>query len=93
MGKKREHKTMEQLRQQVAEEIPYVVGQGQKCTQARTRRLKELFRRHGYPTHTPSGLAGIGLEGGGQNKVSAEPGDNKRLSTKRTRAIRGQRVA
>ena len=40
--------TREELQAQVNEEIPYVVGDGKKCLNARTQRLRVLYRKYGY---------------------------------------------
>lgn len=93
MGKKREHKTPEQLRKQVEEEIPYVVGRGKFCLQARTRRLKELLSRHG---HSVAGAPGVLWDGptsgaGGSAVGQYIPHTSNRDTD--TPKFRGQRVA
>lgn len=103
MGKKREHMTVEQCKAQVEKEIPYAVGNGTNCVQRRTRRLKELYRRHGYDVSNAPGIMGVqsfngngcisghrgvGIGGGGRtNTDSSDPIDVGH------RYFKGQRVA
>lgn len=42
-----------QLRLQVNEEIPYVVGKGQATIQKRHTRLRALMKEYGYDDKTP----------------------------------------
>lgn len=76
MGKKREHKTEAELRKQVEEEIPYVVGKGSSCIQARAKRLKVLFQRHGYPT--TSAPSGFGTFAGAAQEIHSASGNRRR---------------
>lgn len=94
MGKKREHMTVEQCKSQVEEEIPYEVGKGTQCVQRRSRRLKELYKRHGHDVVNP-------MQVGGFFGGSAAGGDQRpKMGTamRNTGAVdvphfRGQRVA
>lgn len=104
MGKKREHKTEAELRKQVEEEIPYVVGKGNDCIQRRSKRLKELFRRYGYSIDiAPSGFGSFpGAKANGAPSLvgernsggyQTETGENAMPSLTTTPRYRGQRLA
>lgn len=76
MGKTREHMTVEECKAQVEAEIPYEVGNGTQCVQRRSRRLKELYRRHGHDVINPmavGGFNGWGTAGGDHRTKIGNP--------------------
>lgn len=101
MGKKREYMTLEQIKAFVSEEIPYVVGQGNKCIQARAKRMKELMRRHGHDVSghvgvmpvTFGGGTGMGSAGGGSSTSGTSRDDTDGSFNVGHKGFRGQRIA
>jgi hypothetical protein len=101
MGKKREHMTIEQIKEFVAEEIPYVVGQGNKCIQARAARMKELMRRHGHDISLHVGVMPVSFAGGASGGTISGSGSSSGGSRDDAdgsfhvghKHFRGQRVA
>ena len=44
--------SLDEIRAIVEEEIPYVVGEGNKCINQRATRTKKLMRANGHPIYT-----------------------------------------
>lgn len=99
MGKKREHMTIEQIKAQVEEEIPYVVGQGTQCVQKRAKRQKELMKRHGHDVSAAvnpvyaNGFNSSSINSVGNREVNKSGGTTNLISNARGNVFRGQRVA
>lgn len=94
MGKKREHMTVEQIKDFVKAEIPYVVGDGTRCIQAQARRMKELYKRHGHDVSKHVGVSPVTFGGGGGGDMRTRIGTPSRdTATLELPHFRGQRVA